>query len=157
MNAYELVKFLGYSSIHPPLEDCLDSLNVKWRPRITKSRLDTLFLIKDIGASISFGIDAEDDGVIVKSEGEFILESVEVKLISDEYSVYKDFLPYALQAGDSREVVRQKLGAPRRVNEDSDNYFIDGAVWIVAYKEEALEFIQFVVPDDGWRKRGLCD
>ena len=159
MNALEFLSFLGHSSIYQPFDDFLTAKGIIKRPTL-KRNLQNRISADGNGISMhfSFEIDATDEGFIVKSEGTFIFRDMEITLIEEDRKAgkYKGLLPHGLDASDTRSIIEKKLGAPKRRNESSDNYYLDDLVWIVAFQDEKLQFIQFYLPDNGWRERGIC-
>ncbi|WP_369939611.1 hypothetical protein [Xanthomonas medicagonis] len=157
MNATPLIGFLGHSSIHPPFDDYLAASGVKKRPKIGRS-LDTLIAVGS-GLTMSFQIDAEDLGIVPRSEGTFVFYQLEIMLLDkgQENGVYFGPLPYGLLATDSRSEIEGKLKVLKRRLPTNDSYYLDGLVWTVAFAEEKLRFFQIGVPTDGKRKHGLCD
>ena len=159
MNAIEFLPFMGHSSIHPPFDDFLMDNGITWRPKIGRN-LDTSFFIPGTGLNLTFdfGSSAPEDGFAVKSEGSFVFNEFAVTFIAEDKKngQYKGPLPHGLVASDTRQTVEQKLGTPKRRNEGGDNYYLDGLVWVVAFEEQKLEFIQFYLPTDNKRKYGLC-
>ena len=66
MNALELIKFLGHSSVYAEFNDFLTQHDVNNRPKISRA-LDTIIAIQGQGLSMSFDIDAEASGITPKS------------------------------------------------------------------------------------------
>ena len=98
----------------------------------------------------------EDDNVF---SFPFFIPSSDLEIVDGTVSKYWKYsgpLPHGLVAADTRESVEKKLGTPKRRNERSDNYFIDGLVWTVAFEGEKLQFLQFDLPDNGKREHGIC-
>lgn len=159
MNASEFLPFLGHSSIHGPFDDFLTQHGFTKRPKVGR-RLETSLTVPGTGLNISFDFDisASDKGFVARSQGSFVFTELEVTLIAEskKYSAYSGVLPREILASDSRRAIEQKLGAPKRRNAESDNYFLDGYVWTVAFESERLQFIQFSIPSAGWRKYGIC-
>lgn len=108
---------------------------------------------------MSFQIDAEDLGIVPRSEGTFVFYQLEIMLLDkgQENGVYFGPLPYGLLATDSRSEIEGKLKVLKRRLPTNDSYYLDGLVWTVAFAEEKLRFFQIGVPTDGKRKHGLCD
>jgi hypothetical protein len=159
MNALEFLPFLGHSSIYPPFDEFLTRNGVVKRPSMKKN-VDNTITVSGHGLTLSFtfGIKAEKDGFKIKSEGTFIFVKLEIAVIAQDRKdgKYSGQLPHGLAAVDTRQSVEKKLGIPKRRNPDSDNYYLDDLVWIVAYEGEKLEFIQLFLPDNGWREHGIC-
>ena len=159
MNALDLLVFLGHSSIHIPFDDFLTKYGFTKRPKVGR-RLETSLEIPgtDLNLLFDFDISASEKGFVARSEGSFIFTELEVTLIAEnkKQSTYSGVLPQGLLISDTRKIVEQKLGTPKRRNKDSDNYFLDDLVWTVAFSGENLWFIQFALPDNGWREHGIC-
>jgi hypothetical protein len=159
MNAIEFFPFFGYSSIYLPFDEFLTKAGVTWRPKVGR-KLDTTYSLPGTGMTMSFEIDAsaKEKGIEVKSDGSFIFKELEVMLILEDKKNgrYTGLLPRGLAASDSRQLVESKLGTPKRRNARSDNFFLDGLVWTVAFQGDELQYIQFDVPGNGWRSHGIC-
>ena len=159
MNALDLLVFLGHSSIHIPFDDFLTKHGFTKRPKVGR-RLETSLEIPGTGLNLLFDFDisASEKGFVARSEGSFIFTELEVTLIAEskKQSTYSGVLPRGILVSDSRRVIEQKLGTPKRRNAESDNYYLDGLVWTVAFNGDKLQFIQFALPDNGWREHGIC-
>jgi hypothetical protein len=159
MNALDFLPFLGHSSIYPPFDEFLAKNGVIKRPNI-KQNLDNTIFVRGIGLCLSFQFDisAKDEGFIAKSEGVFIFTEFEIMIVTADKKngKYEGVLPYGLTSLDTRQSVEQKLGTPKRRNEDSDNYYINDLVLTVAFKADKLKFLQFDLPDNGWRERSIA-
>ena len=159
MNALEFLPFLGHSSIHLPFDDFLTNNGITKRPKINE-RLDTTIFVPGQGLSLAFRFDtyAKEEGFVPKSEGSLVFTSFTITLIAEskKNGQYSGPLPRGLVAADTRQTVEQKLGTPKRRNEESDNYFIDGLVWEVAFEGDKFQYLRFYLPTNGWRKHGIC-
>lgn len=157
MNALRYIEFLGFSSLHAPLLAQLTADGVTWRPSV-KRDLDTTYFVKERGIVFHFVIDAASLGIEARSEGDFIFEHLTMTIIQEDkkHGQYEGELPRGLKQSDSRDLIREKLGAPTRVTEDLDNYYLDGLVWTVAFEEGAFQFLELATPSAGKRKHGLC-
>ena len=159
MNALEFLPFLGHSSIHLPFDDFLTNNGITKRPN-TRRDLETDIFVPGHGLCLSFRFDiyAKEEGFVPKSEGSFVFTGFEIMLIvqSKKNGRYSGPLPHRLVATDTRESAEKKLGTPKRRNEESDNYFIDGLVWTVAFEGVKFQFLQFDLPTNNLRKHGLC-
>lgn len=159
MNALDFIPYLGHSSIYPPFDVFLSECGIAWRPSM-KRNVDKMLSVKGQGITISFCFDisAKENGVKIKSEGAFIFDRLQIMLIEEDKKdgKYTGPLPRGILPTDSRAQIEAKLGAPTRRNEETDNYYLDELVWIVAFEGEKLQYLKLCVPDDGWRKHGLC-
>ena len=159
MDARELIPFLGHGSIHAPFDEFLTRHGFARRPRVG-ARLETLLPVDGTGLDLGFDFSetARERNMPVKSEGGYVFDRIEIVLISEnkKAKVYKGMLPYNLNAADTRAEVEGKLGAPRRRNEESDNYYLDGLVWTAEFSGPAFSGLRIELPDDGWRKYGIC-
>jgi hypothetical protein len=159
MNASELIPFLGHSSIHQPFDDFLTSHGFTKRPKVGR-RLDTLLSVDGTGIwlGFDFATSAIEKHMPIKSEGSFIFYELSVTFIIEEKKSgsYNGVLPYGISGADTRQSVEAKLGTPKRRNEDSDNYYLDGLVWTVGFQGERIQLVQISLPRDGFRKYGLC-
>jgi hypothetical protein len=155
MKLNDLIQFWGHSSIYLPFDDFLMQNGIKWRPNL-KRDLDTTHFIKGQGLSIRFSISAEKDGIQKKSEGNFILKQVEATIMDNGNGAYGESIPFGIAQSDKRMDIEKKIGAPKRRNKDSDNYFIDGLVWTFAFEGMDMGFIQIRVPTNGLRAHGIA-
>lgn len=159
MNALDLISYLGHSSIHPPFDAFLSGCGISWRPSM-KRNVDNMHSVKGQGITISFCFDisAKEKGVKIKSEGSFIFDELYIMIIEEtkKNGKYTGLLPRGILPTDSRAQIEAKLGTPTRRGKETDNYYLDELVWIVAFEGEKLQFLNLHVPDDGWRKHGLC-
>lgn len=159
MQLSDLIPFLGHSSIHQPFDDFLSSNSISKRPKIGKS-LELDIIIDNQGLMLTFEFDtaAKEQNIAIKSEGSFVFKSIYVTLLPETKKLgkYVEALPFNLASSDSRLAVEQKLGVPRRRNEQSDNYFLDGMVVTPEFEGEKFQFLRLELPRDGLRKHGLC-
>ncbi|MGY0505405.1 hypothetical protein [Luteimonas sp. e5] len=157
MNAFDFTPYIGHSSTYPALDSLLKEHGITWRPSAHRN-LDTLYFIPGKGISIAFTIGAENEGIHKKSDGDFILDQLEVSLVEEnkKHGKYAGTLPLGLSASDSRQQTRRKLGVPTRTTDKLDNYYIDQLVWTLAFDGDHLKFVQVAAPSDGKRKHGLC-
>ena len=157
MNALNFIKYLGYSSNYTPLDDFLTENGIRWRPNI-KRNLDTTYFIKNSGIALSFTIGADTEGIMKKSEGDFIFNHLGLTLIEENKNdgVYCGSLPEALSISDTRCITEKKLGNPKRKLERVSNYYINDLIFTLAFAGENIRYLQIDVPDDGWRMYGIC-
>ena len=159
MNAIDFLPFLGHSSIYPPFDEFLTANGIASRPKVGR-KLETTFFVPGTGLHLSFefAISAAEKGFEVRSDGSFIFSGFEITTIVEDKKNgrYDGLLPHGLLASDTRQMVEQRLGTPKRRNEESDNYYLNGLVWMVAFKGGKLQFIQLFLPDNNKRKHGLC-
>jgi hypothetical protein len=159
MSALEFLPFLGHSSIYPPFDDFLTSNGITKRPTLKRNLQNDIFADgAGISMHFSFGISGAEEGFVVKSEGTFIFRSMYIILIEEDKKdgKYSGPLPHGLLVSDTRTTVEQKLGAPKRRNKSSDNYYLDGLVWTVVFEGNKLRYIELHLPDNGWREHGIC-
>lgn len=157
MNALDFLPFLGYSSVYAPLDNLLVEKDITWRPNV-KRRLDTTYFVKGEGIVISFGFGVESEGVIPKSEGTYIFQCLTMTVIEEnkKSGKYSGKLPEGLTATTLRPQIHKILGAPKRMLEEADNYFINDLVWTIVYFEDNISYLIIEVPTDGWRENGIC-
>ncbi len=160
MNAIDLVKFLGHSSIYEPFDDFLTKQSITWRPKAGRD-LDVTHFIngKGLVVDFDFAVSAIEKGFLIKSEGEYIFKELTVRFIADnkKHGQYSGPLLYHLAANDSRAEVAKKLGVkPTRVLDWGDNYFLDDLVWTISFENDKIEYVMLEIPRNGHRKNGLC-
>lgn len=160
MNAIEFIQFLGHSSIHEPLDDFLTSQGISWRPKAGRD-LNTTHFINGHGLVMTFEFDtaAAEKGMKVKSAGDFVFNYCSLHFIAEnkKHGKYVGPMLHDLTPKDTRAAVEKKLGAaPTRRLDWGDNYFLDGLVWTIAFKSDAIEYVTLELPRDGHRKHGLC-
>ena len=157
MDAIKYIAFLGFSSMHAPLNACLDKDGITWRPSARRN-LDTTLFVKNQGVILHFIIGADALGIEPKSDGDFIFEHLTMTIIEEDkkHGKYTGHLPRGLTQSDTRDQIREKLGTPTRVTEDIDNYYLDALVWTLAFEEGEFQFLELATPSSGKRKHGLC-
>lgn len=159
MNVLNLLPFLGHSSIYPVLDEFLTRNGIANRPSLKKN-VEKDIDVSGTGLIIRFVFDSTKavEGFETKSEGIFIFKNLYVALIPEnkKSGSYLGLLPHGLVAADTRASAEAKLGIPKRRNKNSDNYYLDGMVWIVAFQDDKLRFVEFDLPDNGWREQGIC-
>ena len=159
MNAFELLPFLGHSSIHPQFDEFLTKHNISKRPSMKRNVEKTVF-VPGTGLSLSFAFEvvAEKEGFVVKSPGTFIFRQLSIMIIASDKNdgQYSGMLSHGLTVSDTRSQIEKKMGSPKRRNEESDNYYLDGFVWTIAFDRDKFQFIQIDLPDNDWREFGIC-
>ena len=160
MNAIDFIQFLGHSSIHVLFDDFLTSQGISWRPKVGRT-LDTTHFIAGQGLVMTFEFDsaAAEEGIKVKSEGDYVFNDFTVQFIAEDKKNGKYVGPmfYDLAPNDTRAAVEGKMGAaPTRRLDWGDNYFLDDLVWTISFKSDAIEYVTLELPRDGHRKYGLC-
>ena len=155
MNGLDWLPFLGHSSQHPDIEAWLQHHDVKWRPSLRSMGNFHTFKAPGSkcgnGLTVYFSISAKDDGYEVKTDGDFVLYRVNFNLLDDNTGVYTGELPLGVNAQDSREQVRQRLGQPARAHESVDIYFVDQLFYFFAFGER-MEYINAQLPSARSRK-----
>jgi hypothetical protein len=71
MNPLDYIEYLGHSSVYPSLVDQLSRDKIQWRPNVQR-KLDTTYFVSGEGVVLHFNIDAENNGITMKSEGDYI-------------------------------------------------------------------------------------
>lgn len=166
ISAIELIKFLGYSSIHEPFDDYLHAHGIKKRPNVGKD-YNPYIEIKKQGLHLIFltpgGV--VENGVRQKTPGNYIFNSLDIYLKKgDGFSPYKGPLSFDLNASFSQLQIRNNLGKPKHVTFDEkwganvDFYFVDSLVLAVKYTDmqgSAIEMIDYRLPDNWARENGI--
>ena len=155
MNGLDWLPFLGHSSKHPGIEAWLQHHEVKWRPSLRSMGNFHTFKApgskRGNGLTVYFSISAQEDGFEVKTDGDFVLCEISFNLLDDSTGVYTGELPLGVNAQDSREQVRQRLGQPARAHESVDIYFIDQLFYFFAFGER-MKYIYAQLPSARSRK-----
>ncbi|MEY9094287.1 hypothetical protein ABH899_002896 [Paenibacillus sp. RC84] len=157
MNPLDYIEYLGHSSVYPPLVDQLSRDKITWRPNVERN-LNTTYFVSGEGLVLHFDIDAENNGISKKSEGDYIFDELTMTIMEEnkKHGKYVGQIPYGLLQNDSRSQIEAKLGTPTRRAEELDNYYLDGLVWTAAFEGERFQFLKLAVPTNGKRKYGLC-
>lgn len=146
MDSLKAISYLGYSSIHPEVDDFLLENGIKKRPK--KNEASETITDEKIGASFDFqGSPSFDEESLMpkKSDGRFILRGVTF------LSGFTGRLPYGISLKMSQDEISKILGNPKRERPQIPiaTYFRDGMVitvnWLKSDPKEA--FIRFTVPN----------
>jgi len=158
MNLLEVIEFLGYTTAYEPFDKFLFKNGIKKRPNFE----DGGFTIapKKSGLILVFTDDAEENGIVRKSEGSFVLQRVGCNLLEGEdQDRYSGLLPWNLNLKMDRDSVRATLGTPQLSFEDrSDKFCLNGLIvsFVYAKKMMQLSHLKIALPDTQSREIGLC-
>lgn len=168
INAVELMKFLGHSSIHESFDDYLHQHGIKKRPDVAGKHYDPYIEVKKQGLHLVFLTSNElrEEGVQAKSDGTYLFNWLDIYLKkSNGISPYAGPLPFGIAADFSQEQVRALLGQPKHVNAkpelgtNVDFFFVDDMVVAVKYTDmqgNAIRVINPRLPDNWAREQGIA-
>ena len=168
INAVDLMKFMGHSSIHEPFDDYLHEHGIKKRPDVEGKHYDPYIEIKKQGLHLAFLTSNElhEKGVRAKSDGTYLFNWLDIYLKKEDgMTPYAGPLPFGLAADLSQEQVRALFGQPKHVNvkpemgTNVDFFFIDDLVVAIKYTDlqgSAMRMINPRLPNNWAREHGIA-